>query len=96
MTAMPEPTPREWVGDRPFPWPPAHSHADLEDLVACYAIRSLSVGRTRNDAPFLKMSLTDCYGSVEARMWEGVEPVMDLLRPGMYVGVRGRLERYQA
>jgi 3'-5' exoribonuclease len=28
-------------------------------------------------------------------MWEGVEDVIDVLRPGMYVGVRGRLERYQ-
>jgi 3'-5' exoribonuclease len=96
VSAAPHPTPQEWVGDGPFPWPPAHSHADLEDIVACYAVQSLSVGRTRNDAPFLKMQLTDCYGSLQARMWEGVEPVMDLLRPGMYVGVRGRLETYQS
>jgi 3'-5' exoribonuclease len=96
VTSAADPTPREWIGDRPFPWPPAHSHADLEDITACYAIHSLNVGRTRNDAPFLKLHLTDCYGSVEARMWEGVESVVDVLRPGMYVGVRGRLERYQA
>ena len=96
MSATPPPTPREWVGDQPFPWPPAHSHADLEDLVGCYAIHSLSVGRTRNEAPFLRLQLSDCYGSVEARMWDGVEPVMDILRAGMYVGVRGRMERYQA
>ncbi|HEX2168172.1 MAG TPA: HD domain-containing protein [Longimicrobiales bacterium] len=96
MTARQDPTPREWLGDLPFPWPPAHSHADLDDIVACYAIHSLTLARTRNDAPFLRMHLTDCYGTVEARMWDGVENVMDLLRPGMYVGVRGRLERYQA
>lgn len=96
MSTAPDPTPREWVGDQPFPWAPALGHADLDDIVACYAIRSLTVGRTRSEAPFLKMQLTDCYGSVEARMWEGVEAVMDLLRPGMYVGVRGRLETYQS
>jgi 3'-5' exoribonuclease len=96
VTRAADPTPREWVGDRPFPWPPALSHADLEDVTACYAVHSLNIGRTRSDAPFLKMLLTDCYGSVEARMWDGVEAVIDLLRPGMYVGVRGRLERYQA
>jgi 3'-5' exoribonuclease len=28
-------------------------------------------------------------------MWDGVDAVLDLLRPGMYVGVRGRIERYQ-
>lgn len=96
MSSAPPPTPREWVGDEPFPWPPAHSHADLEDLVGCYAIHSLTVGRTRSEAPFLRMQLSDCYGSVEARMWEGVEAVVDVLRAGMYVGVRGRMERYQA
>lgn len=96
MTEPRGPTPREWIGDLPFPWPPTHTHADLEDVVACFAIQSLTVGRTRTDAPFLRMQLRDCYGSVEGRMWEGVETVMDVLRPGMYVGVRGRLERYQA
>jgi 3'-5' exoribonuclease len=90
-----DPTPREWVGDLPFPWPPALAHADLDDVVACYSIQSLHVGRTRSDAPFLKLQLTDCYGRVEARMWDGVDAVLDLLRPGMYVGVRGRIERYQ-
>ena len=96
MSSAPPPTPREWVGDQPFPWPPAHSHADLDDLVGCYAIHSMTVGRTRTEAPFLRMQLSDCYGSVEARMWDGVEQVMDILRAGMYVGVRGRMERYQA
>jgi 3'-5' exoribonuclease len=95
MNGASDPTPREWVGDLPFPWPPALAHADLEDVVACYSIQSLHVGRTRSDAQFLKLQLTDCYGRVEARMWDGVEAVVDALRPGMYVGVRGRVERYQ-
>ena len=96
MSSAQDPTPREWIGDLPFPWPPTLTHVDLEDVVACYAIHSLTIGRTRTDAPFLRMQLRDCYGSVEGRMWDGVEDVMDILRPGMYVGVRGRLERYQA
>jgi 3'-5' exoribonuclease len=95
VSGRPDPTPREWVGDRPYPWPPTMTLADLEDVVACFAIHSLSVGRTRSDAPFLRFVLADCYGTVEARMWDGVETVMDTLRTGMYVGVRGRLERYQ-
>ena len=53
MTAQAGPSPREWVGDLPFPWPPALTHADLDDVVACYSIQSLHVGRTRADAPFL-------------------------------------------
>lgn len=95
MSARADPTPREWIGDAEFPWPPTLGIADLDDVAACFAIQSLSVGRTRSDAPFLKLQLADCYGSVSARMWEGVEQVIDMLRPGMYVGIRGRLERYQ-
>jgi 3'-5' exoribonuclease len=90
-----EPTPRDWVGEGPYPWPPTLSLPDLEDVTACFAIHSLTVGRTRADAPFLRMQLADCYGIIEARMWDGVEQVVDVLRPGMYVGVRGRIERYQ-
>jgi 3'-5' exoribonuclease len=89
------PSPREWIGDAPFPWPPTLSIADGDDVAACFSLNRVTVGRTRAGDPFLKLQLTDCYGALEARMWDGVEDVADLLRAGMYVGVRGRLERYQ-
>lgn len=95
MSTGADPTPREWVGDREFPWPPTLGLPDLDEVVACFTIQSVSIGQTRADAPFLKLRLADSYGTLEARMWEGVEAVMDRLRPGMYVGVRGRVERYQ-
>jgi 3'-5' exoribonuclease len=86
---------REWIGDQPFPWPPVTSFADGEDVTACFSVASFSVGRTRNDSPFLKLSLTDCFGTVEARMWDDVESVADHIRNGVYVGVRGCMETYQ-
>jgi 3'-5' exoribonuclease len=88
-------TPREWVGEQPFPWPPTAGLADGEEVVACFAVLGLTVGRTRNDAAFLKLQLGDCYGAVEARVWDGVDALLTLLRPGIYVGVRGHIERYQ-
>ncbi|HSJ10029.1 MAG TPA: HD domain-containing protein [Longimicrobiales bacterium] len=88
-------SPRDWVGDEPFPWPPVLAAADGDDVVACFTITRMDVGRTRNDAAFLKLQLADCYGTVDARMWDGVDDVVDALRPGVYVGVRGRIERYQ-
>jgi len=91
----PLPSPRDWVGEGPFPWPPVLATPDGEDVTACFTITRIDVARTRSDAPFLKLQLADCYGSVEARMWEGVEEVMDALRPGSYIGIRGRIERYQ-
>jgi 3'-5' exoribonuclease len=88
-------SPREWVGDQPFPWPPVTSFPDGEVVTACFSVASFSVGRTRSDSPFLKLSLTDCFGTVEARMWDGVESVADHIRTGIYVGVRGCMETYQ-
>jgi 3'-5' exoribonuclease len=88
-------TPREWVGEHPFPWPPTLGLADGEDVVACFSVLGVTTGRTRNDAAFLKLQLADCYGTVEARVWDGIEPLLSVLRPGTYIGVRGRIERYQ-
>jgi 3'-5' exoribonuclease len=88
-------SPREWVGDAPFPWPPVLGAADGEDIVACYAVNSVVIGRTRTDSPFLKLQLSDAHGPVEARMWNDVDVVAHHLRTGTYVGVRGCMETYQ-
>jgi 3'-5' exoribonuclease len=93
-SADPLPTPRDWVGDQPFPWPPTLTHADGDDVVACFSLLRVDQGRTRNSEPFLKLQLADCYGVVEGRVWEDVERAAEMLRSGMYIGVRGTIERY--
>jgi 3'-5' exoribonuclease len=97
MTQPPGPsaTPREWVGEHPFPWPPTLGLADGEAVVACFSITGVSPGRTREGTAFLKLQLADCYGAVEARAWDDVDQLRATLRPGLYIGVRGRIERYQ-
>lgn len=97
MSAAADPaySPREWIGDDEYPWPPTLGLADGEGVAACFTVTQLSLGRTRSDAPFLRLVLTDSYGSVEARMWDDVEAVADHLRVGAYVGVRGVVETYQ-
>lgn len=87
-------SPREWIGDRPFPWPPTLGLSDGEEVVACFTVNLVTALRTRSNDAFLKLQLADSYGVVEARMWDGVEEVADSLRPGVYVGVRGSIERY--
>src|SRR5690606_27384233 len=89
-----DPTPREWVGEHEFPWPPTLEQPDLEDVVACFAIHSMSVGSTPTGERYLRLQLTDTYGTLGARMWHGVDDVIDRLRPGMYVGVKGRIEQH--
>jgi 3'-5' exoribonuclease len=93
--ADPAYSPREWIGDDEFPWPPTLGLLDGDAVAACFSVTHVSVGRTRSDAPFLRLQLTDCYGTLDARMWDDVEAVADHVRVGSYIGVRGRIETYQ-
>jgi 3'-5' exoribonuclease len=88
-------SPRDWVGDQPFPWPPTLSLADGDAVTACFFVLQVTEGRTRGNAPFLRVQLSDCYGTLEARVWDNVENVAPVLRAGAYIGVRGQLETYQ-
>jgi len=92
---IPAPSPREWIGEAQFPWPPTLTLADGDHVAACFTITQLTVGRTKNDAAYLRLQLADSYGTIEGRMWENVEDLVDNLRLGAYVGVRGCIERYQ-
>jgi 3'-5' exoribonuclease len=88
-------SPREWIGSGEYPWPPTLGLADGERVTACFSVNSVAVGRTRANAPFLKLQLADSHGVIEARMWNDVEAVADHVHTGSYVGVRGCLETYQ-
>jgi 3'-5' exoribonuclease len=88
-------SPREWIGDAPFPWPPALGIPDGDPVLACFSVNSVTVGRTRTGSPFLKLQLADAHGVVEARMWDDVDVVADHIRQGSYIGVRGCMESYQ-
>lgn len=88
-------SPREWIGDEPFPWPPTLGLADGEAVTACFSVLQVSAGRTRGDAPFLRLQLADCYGIVDARVWDDVDNAAAVVRPGAYIGVRGIIETYQ-
>lgn len=87
-------SPREWVGDDPFPWPPTLGLADGEPVTACFSVIQANAGRTRSDAPYLRLQLADCYGTLEARMWDDIDDAAAVIRAGSYVGVRGRIETY--
>jgi 3'-5' exoribonuclease len=88
----PLPEPRAWIGNAPFPWPPAASLAGGAAVNACYALVSVTTLRTRQEKPYLKLQLVDCHGPLEGRVWDGAAEVAARLRAGIYVGVRGRLE----
>jgi 3'-5' exoribonuclease len=88
-------SPREWIGEDEFPWPPTLGLADGDPVAACFSVTQLAIGRTREGAQFLRLQLTDCYGTIEARLWDDVDVVGEHLRVGTYVGVRGQIVSYQ-
>ncbi len=86
---------RQWLTGAELPWPPA---ADLEAgdrIHACYSISTASVARTRHDKPYLRLQLSDLHGTIEARVWDDAERMIPIAQPGIYVGVRGRVEIFQ-
>ncbi len=86
---------REWLAGAPLPWPPAAELDSGDRIVACYSITRSSLARTKHDKPYLRLQLSDLHGTVEARVWDGAEALGAIARPGIYVGVRGRVEVFK-
>jgi len=86
------PAPRDWVASWPFPWPPTRSLPDGAAVRACFCLVDFQLARTRTDQPYLRLTLSDRHGPVEARVWEGAEELIPRLSIGSYVGVQGRIE----
>ncbi|HEV2388155.1 MAG TPA: HD domain-containing protein [Candidatus Acidoferrales bacterium] len=51
--------------------------------------------QTRDGKPYLRLELADRTGSIEARMWDGFEPVASSLGRNDFVKVQGRAELYR-
>jgi 3'-5' exoribonuclease len=68
---------------------------ELEDgqrLEGVYAVRDRELRRKRNGEPWLKLTLGDSSGAVEAVAWEEAEALYALAAPGTAVVVSGRFE----
>ena len=92
MTQGALPAPREWIGGEEFPWPAAASLGEGDPIVACYCVVDAQSLLTRQQKPYLKLQLTDCFGPIEARVWEDAARIALITQPGAFVGVRGRVE----
>ena len=84
--------PREWIGADEFPWPAASSLGEGDVIIGCYCVVDVQSLTTRHQKPYLKLQLTDCFGPIEARVWEDASRIETIALPGAFVGVRGRVE----
>jgi 3'-5' exoribonuclease len=71
---------REWVRDL----------ADGQIVEAVFAVRERELRQRRNGGQWLRLSVCDRSGTVEAVIWEGVEESLEIADPGSAVHIKGR------
>jgi 3'-5' exoribonuclease len=71
---------------------PLRDLRDGQQLEGAYAVRERELRRRRNGEPWLKLTLADAGGSVEAVAWEDAESLYQLAAPGSCVFVAGAFE----
>jgi 3'-5' exoribonuclease len=86
---------RDWLRGSELPWPPASELGDGARIVACYSVVRAAVATTKRDKPYLRLELSDLHGTIEGRVWDEAERYVRVAQPGVYVGVRGRVEVFQ-
>jgi 3'-5' exoribonuclease len=86
---------REWLSGTALPWPPAAELESGDRIIACYSVSAAAAAKTKHDKPYLRLQLSDLHGTIEARVWDDAERLIPLAEPGVYVGVRGRVEVFQ-
>ena len=90
----PEPlTPRAFC--RVVPWPLIRELADGDEVVACFLVHEARRAEARNNKPYLRMTLGDASGTIEAYVWEEVERWEPVCVVDAVVGVRGRVGSFQ-
>ena len=85
----------EFMAGGDVPWPSAAAMEDGTRVVACYSVVDGSLATTKQDKPYLRLTLSDLHGTVEARVWDHAERLAAHVEPGSYVGVRGRVEYFK-
>ncbi len=86
--------PRAFCGED-WPWPLVSELADGLDVTACYIVREKRKLETRQNKPYLKLTLGDRSGHIGANIWDDIEHWDPLCTEDDVVGVRGRVGLYQ-
>ncbi len=59
-----------------------------------YAVRSADVRKRRGGGNYLALTLADRTGQVAGLVWEGVDRIASVCRPGRVVRIKGQVQRY--
>ena len=86
-------TPRAFC--RVIPWPLIRELADGDDVVACFLVHESRRAEAKNNKPYLRMTLGDASGTIDAFVWDEVERWEPVCMVDAVVGVRGRVSVFQ-
>ncbi len=64
--------------------------ADGQAIDSIFEVRQLTRRQKKDGEPFLKLQLGDSTGAVEAVVWDGVDEIAQVARPGAALRVAGR------
>lgn len=93
--ASESPSPREWVGAEPFPWPAIDELVEGARFTACYSVGSKQLALTKDEKPYLRLQLGDRSGNIEGRVWDDARAIDAAIDTGSFVGVRGRMQSFR-
>lgn len=72
--------------------------ADLEPdqpVASPFLVSAKEILQTRDGKQYLRLELADRTGAIEARMWDGFDPIASTIDRNDFVKVRGRTELYR-
>jgi 3'-5' exoribonuclease len=93
MSARPRPNPQAFCGA--LPWPLIGELSDGADVTACYVVHQKRRAETRNNKPYLKLTLGDRSGTIDGFVWEDADRWDSACEPEQIIGVRGKVGMFQ-
>ena len=68
---------------------------DKDKLDSVFLLSKKNLKLTKNDKPYLEMTLSDKSGKIEARLWDGADKFNDSADTGDVVRVKGTVEKFR-
>ena len=86
-------TPRAFC--RTVPWRLIRELGEGDEIVACFLVHEARRAEAKNNKPYLRMTLGDSTGTIDAFVWDEVERWEPVCVVDTVVGVRGRVGSFQ-
>jgi 3'-5' exoribonuclease len=86
-------TPRAFC--RVVPWPLIRELSEGDEIAACFLVHEARRAEAKNNKPYLRMTLGDATGTIDAFVWDEVERWEPVCIAEAVVGVRGRVGSFQ-